>query len=295
MSGQSGEVLEPRLRSLVRRELLAVEADPRSPERGQYAFVQALVRGGRLRNARPGRPPCPPPRGGPPPRVARHRGVGGCPRLPLRRGPPRLSRGPRGRRARGPGAAHPQGRRTTRTDPRRPRPGRGVPQPALTVTSDPVERADLLEPAGSEASAPAATTRRRALLRSALDLRRATGDGRPSRRATAALASELTGIFRTDAALQILEPAVLEFADLAGQAEMIAVRAQLARAWFMSGDYRRAIEVADSVLEVAEHSDLVAIVADVLVTKGSASAIIGRTYKAVGVIERATSWPRLTA
>ena len=37
-------VLEPRLRALVRRELLTLEADPRSPERGQYAFVQALIR-----------------------------------------------------------------------------------------------------------------------------------------------------------------------------------------------------------------------------------------------------------
>ena len=36
--------LEPRLRALVRRELLGLEADPRSPERGQYAFVQALIR-----------------------------------------------------------------------------------------------------------------------------------------------------------------------------------------------------------------------------------------------------------
>ena len=44
VSGQPGDALEPRLRGLVRRELLAVEADPRSPERGQYGFVQALVR-----------------------------------------------------------------------------------------------------------------------------------------------------------------------------------------------------------------------------------------------------------
>ena len=36
--------LEPRLRSLVRRELLILRADPRSPDRGQYAFVQALIR-----------------------------------------------------------------------------------------------------------------------------------------------------------------------------------------------------------------------------------------------------------
>jgi class 3 adenylate cyclase len=37
-------VLEPRLRALVRRELLVQLLDPRSPERGQFAFVQALIR-----------------------------------------------------------------------------------------------------------------------------------------------------------------------------------------------------------------------------------------------------------
>ena len=42
----------PHLRALVRRELLALEADPRSPERGQYAFVQALDPRGRLQHAR---------------------------------------------------------------------------------------------------------------------------------------------------------------------------------------------------------------------------------------------------
>jgi class 3 adenylate cyclase len=36
--------LEQRLTGLVRRELLRLEVDPRSPERGQYVFVQALIR-----------------------------------------------------------------------------------------------------------------------------------------------------------------------------------------------------------------------------------------------------------
>ena len=44
VSGQSAETLEPRLRALVRRELLVLDVDPRSPERGQYLFVQALIR-----------------------------------------------------------------------------------------------------------------------------------------------------------------------------------------------------------------------------------------------------------
>jgi class 3 adenylate cyclase/tetratricopeptide (TPR) repeat protein len=36
--------LEPRLRSLVARDLLSLDTDPRSPQRGQYGFVQALTR-----------------------------------------------------------------------------------------------------------------------------------------------------------------------------------------------------------------------------------------------------------
>lgn len=44
VSGEAAEILEPRLRALVRRELLVLDADPRSPERGQYGFVQALIR-----------------------------------------------------------------------------------------------------------------------------------------------------------------------------------------------------------------------------------------------------------
>jgi class 3 adenylate cyclase/tetratricopeptide (TPR) repeat protein len=39
-----GDDLEGRLHTLVRRELLTLDSDPRSPERGQYGFVQALVR-----------------------------------------------------------------------------------------------------------------------------------------------------------------------------------------------------------------------------------------------------------
>jgi class 3 adenylate cyclase len=44
VSGLDESALEPRLHALVRRELLVQQADPRSPERGQYAFVQALIR-----------------------------------------------------------------------------------------------------------------------------------------------------------------------------------------------------------------------------------------------------------
>jgi len=44
VTGADAGALDPTLRTLVRRELLSVNVDPRSPERGQYEFVQALIR-----------------------------------------------------------------------------------------------------------------------------------------------------------------------------------------------------------------------------------------------------------
>ena len=44
VTGDASPAQEARLASLRRRELLAIETDPRAPTRGQHAFVQALVR-----------------------------------------------------------------------------------------------------------------------------------------------------------------------------------------------------------------------------------------------------------
>jgi predicted ATPase/class 3 adenylate cyclase len=44
LSGTPGDELQPLLTALVHKEVLGVQADPRSPERGQYGFLQDLVR-----------------------------------------------------------------------------------------------------------------------------------------------------------------------------------------------------------------------------------------------------------
>ena len=44
VSGEDPVALEPRMRGLVRREVFTLETDPRSPDRGRYGFVQALLR-----------------------------------------------------------------------------------------------------------------------------------------------------------------------------------------------------------------------------------------------------------
>ena len=44
LSGLDDAEVDPMLTTLVRKELLEIQADPRSPERGQYRFVHAMVR-----------------------------------------------------------------------------------------------------------------------------------------------------------------------------------------------------------------------------------------------------------
>ncbi|MGZ4463414.1 MAG: ATP-binding protein [Gaiellaceae bacterium] len=44
LGGRDGDELEPLLGSLLRKEIVSVQADPRSPERGQYSFLQDIVK-----------------------------------------------------------------------------------------------------------------------------------------------------------------------------------------------------------------------------------------------------------
>ena len=44
MTGLQETELEPILASLVRKEVLSLSSDPLSPERGQYGFLQDLVK-----------------------------------------------------------------------------------------------------------------------------------------------------------------------------------------------------------------------------------------------------------
>jgi hypothetical protein len=78
---------------------------------------------------------------------------------------------------------------------------------------------------------------------------------------------------------------MIEFAEIATDPAGITLGGQLARAYFLAGSAdSRAIEVADRVLEAAEHADLVAIIADTLVTRGTALTNVGRPIEGLGAI-----------
>jgi len=284
VSGIDGVELEPRLRALVRRELLALQTDPRSPERGQYAFVQALIREVAYNTlARRDR-------------KARHLAAA---RFFESLGSDELAgalaghylaahrNSPDGAEADGVAA---QARIALRAAAERAS-SLGSPDQALTfldqaltVTTDPDERAELLERAGEAASAAGRHEAAERHLRQAIAAQRELGDRTATTAATAALGRALLSAWRATEALALLEPAADEFADQAADPAGIALGGQLARAYFLRDDNRRAIEVADRVLEAAEHADLAAIVADTLVTKGTALAYLGRPIEGLGAL-----------
>ena len=284
ISGIDAATLEPRLRALVRREILTLEADPRSPERGQYAFVQALIREVAYNTlARADR-------------KERHlaaaryfetlttdelAGALAGHYLAAREnapdGPERDALAAQARVAlRGAAAraaelgAHDQ--------------ASAFFERALTAATEPAERADLLERAGEEASAAGHHDAAERHLRAAVELRRGLGDRAAMAGALAILGTALNTTWRTGDAIAVLEPASAELADLAADPRVIALGSQLARALYLNTDNDRSIEVADRVLAAAERADLRAILIDTLVTKGSALGFIGRVVEGLALL-----------
>jgi class 3 adenylate cyclase/tetratricopeptide (TPR) repeat protein len=276
--------LEPHLRGLIRREILTLETDPRSPERGQYGFVQALIRevayNGLAKRDRKHR------------HLAAARffesldtdeiagGLAGHYLAAYRNSPEgpeadavaaqaRIALKAAAERAVTLGA-HDQALTFL--------------EQALTITTDPADAAELLGRAGEAATAAAHHDAAEAHLRRAISAQRELGDRPAIAGAAVALGRAMLYAHRGPDAVALLEPAADEFADLATDPVGIALGGQLARAYMMTTDSRRAIEVADRVLEAAEHANLAAVVADTLVTKGTALADLGRTIEGLSAL-----------
>jgi tetratricopeptide (TPR) repeat protein len=285
VSGMEEADLEPRLRSLVRRELLTLEADLRSPERGQYAFVQALIREvayntlartdrkvrhlaaarffealgtDELAGALAGHY-----------LAARDNAPGGPERDALA-GQARLALRGAGERAAALGS-HDQ--------------ALGFFEQALAVTSEPAAEVELLQRVGASATAAGRYDLAESSYHRAIELTRSVDARSGTARAIGSLARSLLTGRRTVDALALLEPASMEFADLAPDPTIIALDGQLARAYLLNGDHRRAVSASEPVLEAAEHADLPEILADTLVTKGTALAWLGRVQEGTGIIE----------
>ena len=292
ISGLDVGELEPRLRGLVRRELLTLEVDPRSPERGQFAFLQALIREVAYNTfARKDR-------------KARHLAAA---RFFEQLGSDELAGALAGHYL----AAHanaPEGAEAEALAVQARIALNGAAEraaslgahdqaiafleQALTVTTAPADEADLLERAGESAAAAARYGRAEDFLRRALALHRTRGDRLAAARTTASLGTALIVGQQEKAAVELLVPASEEFADLFPDRAVVALDGVLARALGANEEHRRGMEVAERVLEAAEHGDLVDILARALVTKGAALGSIGRRREGIGAIRAAEQLAR---
>jgi class 3 adenylate cyclase/tetratricopeptide (TPR) repeat protein len=262
--------LQETLRSLVRRELLRVDADPRSPERGQYGFVQSLIREvaystlGRRERRRLHLA------------AARHfeglgddelAGILATHYVDAYRAQPD---GPEGE------AVAAQARVALRGAADRAAAlgshlqAFGYLEQALEVTPEPVDRAPILEAAAGEALAAGISTKARQLGEEVLRLRREQGDREPILRATAMLARALNYAGSVEEAVALLERAGTEFGDLVETPAYVAIAAQLSRAYMRTGQHDRAIATADRALPTAERLDLDRDTLELLVNRGTA-------------------------
>jgi tetratricopeptide (TPR) repeat protein len=115
-------------------------------------------------------------------------------------------------------------------------------------------------------------------------IRRESGDRLGAARATASLAWALLGGGSSEAALELLEGAVTEFADLGPDPVTASLDAYLARAYVEAGQYARAIEAVERALENAEQRDLLPLVTRAFIVKGLALGSLGRKREGIALI-----------
>jgi class 3 adenylate cyclase/tetratricopeptide (TPR) repeat protein len=283
VTGADAASLEPTLRTLVGREMLTLNADPRSPERGQYAFVQSLIREVAYNQlARPER-------------KARHlaaarwfeslgeeelagalaqhyadayRNAPRGPEADALAGQARLALKGAAERAVALGS-HEQ--------------ALGFLRQALDVTDDPAEQAGLRVRAGQVATSAADFAAAQTYLEEAITWYRGQGDRLGVARATTALSAVLQATYQPVAAVGPLEKAVAETAGLENEPDVIRLIAELSRAYGNSGD-PRSLATADRALALAEPLELMPVIAEALINRALALSHMGRLNEPTAIL-----------
>ena len=287
VSGQDRAALDPRLHALGRADLLVEDIDPRSPERGMYQFVQALIREvayGTLAKRD---------------RRSRHLAAA---RFFESLGEEELA----GALAAHYIAAHqaapdgPEGEaiavqaRLALTAAADRALALGSPEQALAfleqalpVVADQRQRALILERAGKAATAAARSDRARTLLRESLGILEGLGDQEGRWRLTVALAQALLADRMLDEAREVVEPE-LEAARREADPETVARLGQpMARSLLGRDRSVEALALLEEVLAIAERLGLWEVLPEALMSKGSALLLTARPVEGIALIEAA--------
>jgi class 3 adenylate cyclase/tetratricopeptide (TPR) repeat protein len=294
VSGMPEPDLGQRVAALIRREMLTREVDARSPERGQLAFMQALIRevayntlarrdrkarhlaaarffegigsdelAGALANHF----------------MAAYRNATEGPEADTLAAQARVALRAAAERASSLGSHHQ---------------AIAYLGQALEVTSDDAERAILLERSG-DAALEAALPIAREHYAGATEILLGLGDRRGAARIAARHAMSLLTERLSSTAFEYLDGAWPEYRDLWPSPELIEMRVTMARAYNQMARYRESLLIADEALDAAEHAGLMPSIARGLVTKGASLGSLGRLREAVAVLDGAERLARENA
>jgi len=295
VSGLPGDEVEGWLAGLVRKEVLSLQADPRLPERGQYSFLQELLRqvayetlSRRDRKARhlaavsALEESIPNAEQEVPEVLATHL---------LAAADAALDEAERAEiRFRARGALALAGERAASLA--APEEARHYFDQAADLAGEPLVRADLLERAGKVAFVAGDAAQARERLEQAIALFEQAGDDAGAARASVALADVDHSEGRLEEASRRLEEALPALEEAEANAELAATLASLGRMCVLRGDLERATVVLERALELAERF----LFAEVLVQALTSRALVlwqsGRAVEARMLLEGALARAR---
>ena len=307
VSGAIEATLEPRLRALVRRDLLSVEEDPRSPERGQYAFVQALIREVAYRtlarNDRKVRHLA----------AARYFEALGSDELAGALAGHYMAAYENASEGAEANALSGQARLALKGAAERAAALGAQDQAvsfyrqALAVTTDPGEAGDLNERAAHAASTALHYEAAIELISRAVEFHRASGDRDREAMATASLAMWNADYAHADEAIELLQRAWSEFSALADTEAGAWLMVAFARSYGAMDDDEQALIWAERAIAIGERLDLMEVIVRALHSRGSALMKANRSREAMilirgagelaqahGLLEAETRWRTLS-
>ena len=155
---------------------------------------------------------------------------------------------------------------------------------ALTITAEPNERASMMEKAALVAGVATRYDRSAELARAAIEIYRDLDDRLGAARATALLGFTLLNARRDSDAMDVLRPALDEFADLWPDPVIAEMKVHAARAYGQLSDHEKALALSDEALIVAERVNMPNLLARALLAKGATLANMGRLREGIAVI-----------
>ncbi len=286
----SETAIEPLLTSLVRKEVLGVQADPRSPEHGQYGFLQDLVRHVAYETLSK--------------RERRSRHLAAAEHLSRAfsadedevveviashylaaheaapdaedaaeiKGKARAMLARAGERAESLAAAA-EARRYF--------------EQAAELTDDPSERAGLLGQAGEMAVRAGEPDSARRLLELSIELHETCGDTHAAARVYLSLGRLEAATGRRDEAMDRLESVLAVISNDEPDEDLALLAATLALGHWFSGDFERAAERAELALDIAEAHAFALPLARALRAKAGIATSRGHPQEAGGLLGRA--------